>query len=161
MSGVAPGRPPKAFRTLLRAPAAVYRWRLGFLLGRRFVLVEHIGRRTGRRYRTVLEVVGRDGSRWYVMSGFGRSADWYRNVTHAGAAELTAGRHRFAVTVREAPTAEATAVLAAYERRNRLVGPLFRWVLSRLVGWRYRGTPNDREQLVSQLPIVEMTRRAN
>jgi hypothetical protein len=55
----------------------LYRWRLGWLLGHRFLLVVHVGRRTGVRHETVLEVVSFDGvtSDAIVMSGWGRTAD--------------------------------------------------------------------------------------
>jgi len=44
-------------RALLRAPVHVYHWRLGCLFGHRFLLLTHIGRRTGKRFQTVLEVM--------------------------------------------------------------------------------------------------------
>jgi hypothetical protein len=34
------------FRHLLRAPVYLYRWRLGPLFGKRFLLLTHTGRRT-------------------------------------------------------------------------------------------------------------------
>lgn len=43
-------------RRLLRAPSMLYRHYLGWMLGRRFVMVTHVGRRSGRQYRTVLEL---------------------------------------------------------------------------------------------------------
>jgi hypothetical protein len=45
-------------------------------------------------------------------------------------------------------------VLADYERRNRWIAPLVRWVLSRLVGWRYDGSDDARRRLAGQLPLV-------
>jgi hypothetical protein len=49
---------------------------------------------------------------------------------------------------------EAEQVLAAYERRNRLVAPLVRYVLGRLTGMRYDGSPAARRRLVETLPFV-------
>jgi hypothetical protein len=45
-------------------------------------------------------------------------------------------------------------VLADYERRNRWIAPLVRWVLSRLVGWRYDGSDDAHRRLAGQLPLV-------
>ena len=45
-------------RRMARLPSRLYDWRLGWLLGHRFLRLTHVGRRSGRRYRTVLEVVG-------------------------------------------------------------------------------------------------------
>lgn len=52
------------------------------MLGRRFLRLKHVGRRTGRRHTTVLEVVRHDPrhSEFVVVSGFGSHADWLRNI---------------------------------------------------------------------------------
>jgi hypothetical protein len=44
-------------RTLMRAPIWIYRARLGFLFGSRMLLLEHVGRKSGRRRQAVLEIV--------------------------------------------------------------------------------------------------------
>jgi len=140
----------------LRAPAVLYDWNLGRLLGRRFLRLTHRGRRSGHCYRTMLEVIGDNRARdeVFVMVGLGRRAQWYRNVTAGGAVELAIGGERFRPNYRELPPGEAAAVLEAYERHNRLLAPIVRVVLSRLVGWRYDGTAPARERLVGELPIL-------
>lgn len=140
----------------LRAPAVLYDWDLGWLLGRRFLRLTHRGRRSGRCYQMMLEVIGdgRARNEVFVMVGLGRRAQWYRNVVAGGAVELAIGRERFRPDYRELPDEEAAAVLAGYERRNRLVAPIVRVVLSRLVGWRYDGSPPARERLVRERPIL-------
>jgi hypothetical protein len=64
----------------LRAPAVLYDRNLGWLLGRRFLRLTHRGRRTGRCYQTMLEVIDNDRARHevFVMVGLGRRAQWYR-----------------------------------------------------------------------------------
>ncbi|HUA48904.1 MAG TPA: nitroreductase family deazaflavin-dependent oxidoreductase [Solirubrobacteraceae bacterium] len=140
----------------LRAPAVLYDWNLGWLLGRRFLRLTHRGRRSGRSYRVMLEVIGHDRARHevFVMVGLGRRAQWYRNVIAGGAVELAIGGERFRPDYRELAPAEAAAVFDGYERRNRLLAPIVRAVLSRLVGWRYDGSPPARERLVSELPVL-------
>jgi deazaflavin-dependent oxidoreductase (nitroreductase family) len=141
---------------LLKAPVLLYKWHVGWLLGRRFLLVNHVGRRSGRAYQTVVEVIGHRASRWYVMSGFGRSSDWYLNVMTAGSAEVRVGRRSARVKVRELDSPAAADVMVDYERRNRLITPIVRRALSRQVGWRYTGSDADRHRLVDQLPILEL-----
>ncbi|MFL5517182.1 MAG: nitroreductase family deazaflavin-dependent oxidoreductase, partial [Gemmatimonadales bacterium] len=51
-------RPPRLVRRLLHSPTRLYDWHLGWLLGHRFLRLHHVGRRSGRRYESVLEVVG-------------------------------------------------------------------------------------------------------
>jgi deazaflavin-dependent oxidoreductase (nitroreductase family) len=68
-------------RALVRAPIWLYRAHLGFLFGHRMLLLEHVGRKSGAQRYAVLEVVDRPGTDEYVIvSGFGDTAQWYRNV---------------------------------------------------------------------------------
>jgi deazaflavin-dependent oxidoreductase (nitroreductase family) len=145
-------------RRLARAPTWLYRAHLGVLLGQRFLMITHRGRRSGLRYRTVVEVVGRIRERdeYVVLAGFGRSSDWLRNLQAGGGEQVAVGRRRFRPALRELPEDEAVAVLADYERRNRLIAPVVRRVLSRLVGWRYTGTAEERRRLVDVLPLVAL-----
>ena len=140
----------------LAVPAYLYDWHAGWVLGRRFVRLTHEGRRSGRVYRTMLEVVGEDRAvgEVFVMAGLGRSAQWYRNVRAGHALEIAIGRERFASLCREPDLTEAADVLAAYERRNRLIAPVLRRVLSRLVGWDYDGSALGQQRLVAELPLV-------
>jgi deazaflavin-dependent oxidoreductase (nitroreductase family) len=149
-------RPGPILKRALALPAALYGIGAGWLLGHRFLLLVHRGRRTGRVYRTVLEVVHwqREPSEAVVMSGFGRDSQWYRNVLAGGAVEIRIGRRRYHPTVRPLPEDEAMAVLAAYERRNRVVVPVIRAVLSRLAGIRYDGSASSRRSVVQALPLV-------
>lgn len=68
-------------RWFVRAPILLFRARLGFLFGHRFLLLEHRGRTSGVRRYAMLEVVEHPApNRWVVVSGFGERAQWYRNV---------------------------------------------------------------------------------
>lgn len=54
-------QPPHGFkRMLLRAPIWFYRIRLGWILGKQFLLLMHTGRNNGLPRQTVLEVVNYD-----------------------------------------------------------------------------------------------------
>src|SRR5699024_11419300 len=67
-------------RRIARAPIALYRLGLGGLLGRRFVLLEHRGRRSGQIRQVVLETISVDPEVIHVVSGYGEQAQWLRNV---------------------------------------------------------------------------------
>ncbi len=143
-------------RRLLHAPVYLYRWRLGRLLGKRFLLLTHIGRRSGLSRQTVLEVMQyrKDGPEAVVMSGFGRGSDWLRNIEANHQEEVTIGSQHFVAAHRFLGEDEALAVLRGYERRNRIAGPIVRSVLSRLLGWHYDGSDESRRRLVRQLPLL-------
>lgn len=116
-AGPRPG--PLAVR-LLALTSILCKAGFGRLLGHRFLALSHRGRRTGRRYTTALEVVRwrPDAREAVVVSGFGPS-------------------------VRLVESREAISVPADYERRNRLIAPVVRAVLSRLVGFHYDGSDED------------------
>jgi deazaflavin-dependent oxidoreductase (nitroreductase family) len=148
-------RPGRLVRWLLRAPARLYDWHAGWLLDDRFLRLTHVGRRSGRRHQTVLEVIGtRPGGEAIVPVGRGRNADLFRNVQAHPAVEVAIGRRRFRPVHRVLAESEAGAVLAAYEQRNSLIAPVVRAVLSWLVGWRYDGSAATRRHLVRELPVV-------
>ncbi len=89
------------------------------------------------------------------MSGFGRNADWLRNIEAApGTEEVVVGSRRFSACHRFLDEDEAVKVVAGYERRNWLIAPVVHAVLSRLLGWRYDGSEHARRRLVAQLPLI-------
>ena len=143
-------------RRVLRAPAVLYRVNAGWLLGGRFLLLTHVGRHSGKRYGTVLEVIGNGpaAGEVIVIAGLGRAAQWYRNLQVHPTAEVLCGRRRFRAVYRELGEPEAAAVLAEYERRNRWVRPLVHGMLRWLVGWPYDGSQGARERLVRELPVL-------
>jgi deazaflavin-dependent oxidoreductase (nitroreductase family) len=145
-------------RRVLRLPILLYRLKLGWLLGHRFLLLSHVGRRTGLARRTVLEVLrfDPDSSTAVVMAGFGRRSDWYLNLQRRPALEVVIGRRAFRPAHRQLTRDEVVAVMADYERRNRLAAPVVRAVLSRLLGWRYDGSDAARRRLASERPLVAL-----
>ncbi len=93
------------------------------------------------------------------MSGFGPKANWLLNIQAATAPLVIVGRHRFIAEHRFLGPAEAMSVLRRYEQRHRLMAPVVRLVLSRLLGWPYRGTDDERRQVVTQLPFLALRPR--
>jgi deazaflavin-dependent oxidoreductase (nitroreductase family) len=149
-------------RWLLRVPVYLYRWRLGWLLGHRFLLLIHIGRRSGRRYSTVLEIVEYHpkGPEAVVISGFGPNANWLRNIAANPNPEVVIGSRHFSAVHRILDQDEAARVLAGYEQRNRFAIPIIRAVLSRLLGWHYDGSDEHRHRVAAQLPFVAFRPRS-
>jgi deazaflavin-dependent oxidoreductase (nitroreductase family) len=153
-----PHRPGPVTRRLLRLPGRLYDWHLGWLLGHRFLRLTHVGRRSGRRYQTMLEVLGEDPSTGevLVLASLGTRTDWYRNLRDHPAVEVALGRSRFRPAHRVLDPDEAVAAITAFERRNRLVMPVVRRVLGWLAGWPYDSSPEARRRLAEQLPIVAL-----
>jgi deazaflavin-dependent oxidoreductase (nitroreductase family) len=145
-----------ARRLLFRAPVYLYRWKCGWILGHRFLLLIHTGRRTGLRRCTVLEVVEyrNDGPEAVVVSAFGRNADWLRNIETKPGPEIVIASLRFVADHRFLDGNEAVRVIAGYQERNRFVSPVVRLGFSWLLGWQYDGSAEARRRLVAQLPLI-------
>ncbi|MFN3003171.1 nitroreductase family deazaflavin-dependent oxidoreductase [Mycolicibacterium wolinskyi] len=52
-----------------------------------FGILEHVGRRSGTRYRTPLSVFGTDEGVAILLT-YGPNRDWLKNITAAGGAEM-------------------------------------------------------------------------
>ncbi|SRR6266508_4994625 len=61
-----------------------------------FGVVVHTGRRSGRGYRTPVNVFKQPGGGYVIALTYGRTADWVKNVVKAGRCELVmrGRRHR-------------------------------------------------------------------
>ena len=105
-------------RWIVRAPIALYRAGLGWMLGDRLVMIEHLGRVSHDRRFVVVEVVDRDRNVVRVASGFGTRAQWYRNLQANGVAYLsTGGARHVRAAVRLLDRDESEASLAVYAAR--------------------------------------------
>jgi deazaflavin-dependent oxidoreductase (nitroreductase family) len=144
---------------LFRAPVRLYRWHLGWLFGKRLMLLTHTGRRSGVRRQAVLEVVEyrRQGPEIIVANGFGPNSDWVRNIEATPDAEVTVGSQHFAASHRFLGEQEAANVIQDYERRNRFVAPIVRAGFSWLLGWKYHANDSDRHRLVRQILLIAFT----
>ena len=113
-------RPGRVARWVYRLPIALYRWKLGWLLGGRFLLLTHVGRKSGQLRQTVLEVVRYDRPRdtYIVAVGFGRRTDWFRNLLATPSGSVQVGRRRAPIVSRQLSTDAAYLELLEYRRRH-------------------------------------------
>lgn len=113
--GSTPYRAPDRFTRLVLNPLMGGVTRLGIsVCGSR--VLEHRGRRTGRRYRTPVNLLVHEGTS-YLVAPRGET-QWVRNVRHdGGRVVLILGRHRRRLQARELPAEDRVPVLRAYLRR--------------------------------------------
>jgi len=80
-------------------------------------VVRHVGRRSGRIYRTPVVAVEADGS-VYIALPYGERTDWAKNVLANGTAELSTGGRTYGVDrPRVVPMAEVTRFFSPKEQR--------------------------------------------
>ncbi|MEE6280720.1 nitroreductase family deazaflavin-dependent oxidoreductase [Georgenia sunbinii] len=106
-------------RHLARAPIWLYRAGLGGLLGRRMVMLDHRGRRSGQVRHVVLETVAERGDGVVVVSGYGWDSQWLRNVQADPRVRLWRGWQRpRPATAHILDPAQTVDVLEDYRRRH-------------------------------------------
>lgn len=145
-------------RILLRLPIWLYHVHLGWLLGNRFLLLTHIGRRSGRPRQTVLEVIRHDPAtdNHVIASGWGERADWLLNIQQAPNVGITVWGRRLAMVAERLASEEAATEFSHYARRHPIV---FRHLAPFLFGQPIHGTAEDMRRLARSCPVVALRPR--
>ncbi len=132
-------------RWVVRAPIWLYRAGLGCVFGSRLLMLEHRGRTTGKRRYVVLEVLDHPTRDTYVVvSGFGRRAQWYRNILAHPTVRVSSGLRRNTPATGQAMTdVQAAAALERYATRHPAAWANLRSTLEAAVG-----------HPVDQLPMI-------
>jgi deazaflavin-dependent oxidoreductase (nitroreductase family) len=145
--------PGKALRLVLRLPIWLYRLRLSWLLGDRFLLLTHTGRKSGLLRQTVIEVVEHDQSTgiYYVVSGWGDKSDWYQNICKTPDVTLQVGGGRFRAKAEFIPREKAVEVLEDYARLHPVA---FRELTGLFLGERLQPGSDAPRRLAEKMPMV-------
>ena len=125
--------PGRLALAVFRMPLRLYRRDKGWMLGRTFLMLVHVGRKTGQPHDMVAMVLADDPDTGEVVifSGWGPDADWLLNL-HAGPArEVRIGRDRFVPEHRFLSEDEAVAVVVAFRHRH----PRRLRLASAILGW--------------------------
>lgn len=152
-----PRRPTGWRRTFARLPVHVYRIGLGWLMGSRFLLINHVGRRSGAPRTVVVEVVAHDpqAGTWTVASGFGPDADWYRNLLATPQVTIQVGRRRLPVTARPLSPEDAASAMAGYGAAH----PRTARRLAAFMGVDVDGSVADFRALGRSIPFIQFVPR--
>ncbi|MFZ2178058.1 MAG: nitroreductase family deazaflavin-dependent oxidoreductase [Rhodococcus sp. (in: high G+C Gram-positive bacteria)] len=152
-----PAPPTGIRRAFLRAPIILYRWHLGPLLGRRFLLLEHVGRTSGKTRQVVLEVVNHDAvdDGYVVAAGYGPKSDWYRNLRARPDAAIQVGRRRSAVTAEFPDTEVGAEFMAHYAAAHPKVGVR----LAKAMGFEVDGSDADFREAGRNISFVRLRPR--
>jgi deazaflavin-dependent oxidoreductase (nitroreductase family) len=144
-------------RCLFRLPVSLYRARLGWLLGERFLLLTHIGRKSGRPRETVLEVVHHDTGTdtYFIASGWGERSDWVRNVQKAPMVSVNVGKRHFVATAKRLSIVDAQSTLLASARHHPWAFPT---LAKLIVGRRLKPTEEDCLIFAQAVPVFGLIR---
>jgi len=144
----------------LRAPIWLYRLKLGWLLGRRFLLLVHRGRKSGEMRFTVLEVLRyeRSTDRCIIASGWGTRSQWYRNVMCEPRVRYTVGLRERRGRAAQLPMERAEQELRDYGARH---AAALRQLTQLMIGEAFDGSPGQYRRLAGQVPVLELVPEPN
>jgi deazaflavin-dependent oxidoreductase (nitroreductase family) len=146
-------KPPRGLaRLAFRLPILLYRLGWGGLLGTRFLLLTHTGRKSGLERKTVLEVVryDKETTTFVVAAGFGPQSDWYRNIRHNPQVIVQCGRRRWEMVANFLTPELSGEELLDYARRH----PRALRELASFMGYRLDGSQEDIRALGQMLSMV-------
>jgi deazaflavin-dependent oxidoreductase (nitroreductase family) len=151
-------QPGRLALAVMRWPRALYRHRLGRLLGHTFLLIAHRGRTTGRRRETVVMALDWDAKNeaTIVCSAWGET-EWVKNLRAHPAAEIQIGGDRFAPEQRFLSEAESVEAVRAFRRRHPWRMKLFTAVFD----WGDLSTERAIQRFVSGRPFVAFRRASH
>ena len=148
-------RPFGVLKAVFNAPSWLYRHRLGWIFGRRILVVSHRGRRSGRQYETVLECVVFDKitKESVIASAYGTRADWYRNIRATPALRVRTGRLDYVPDQRFLTPDEARAAAARFCREHPLEARIMPRMLT-AIGAAVPPGERDHVEMLAALPMV-------
>ena len=132
----------------------LYRRGCGWMLGRTFLMLVHVGRKTGESHDTVAMVLSDDADtdELVICSAWGPEADWIRNLQAGPAREVRVGHERFVPEHRFLSEDEAVAVAVAFRQRH----PYRLRLLSTVLGWGDLRTDDAVRDFVRARPFVAL-----
>jgi deazaflavin-dependent oxidoreductase (nitroreductase family) len=145
--------PSKALRFGLRLPIWFYRAHLGWLLGDRFLMLTHTGRKSGKPRRTVIEVVQhkKETDTYYVVSGWGEKSDWYQNIHKSPFVTVQVGGRKFQSKAEFIPTEKAIDKLKAYAHDHPTA---FNELSLLFLGERMKAESDAPQRIAEKMPMV-------
>lgn len=148
-------KPTGIFRALFRAPIFLYRINLGWLLGGRFLLLTHTGRKSGLPRQTVIEVVSHDKETgvYYVAAAWREKADWYLNILQNSMVRVQVGNKQFEAEANQMSEKEAELILWEYARKHPFA---MRELSSMMLGERLSPTRETCARLAQSIPLIAL-----
>ena len=155
---VAIRKPPRGFsRFFYRFPILFYKWGWGGLFGKRMLLLNHTGRKSGLPRKAVLEVVNLDPetNTFIINVGFGPKTDWYQNLLAQPNASIMVGKEMIEVHAASIKGEAGGNFLLGYSQQH----PKGAKMISKLLGYEVDGTHEDWRALGEQLIFVQLSPR--
>jgi len=148
--------PPRGIKALpWRLPIWIYRLGLGCLMGSRFLLLNHTGRKSGQPRQAVLEIIRsyQNEDRYLVVSGFGKASHWYQNIKKEPKVTIQVGRKKITALAEQLDADTAGEMMVIYAQNN----PGAIKALSGLIGYEIEHTPAGYRSFGNGIPVIQFT----
>lgn len=148
-------KPSRLLRALFRLPIFLYRMNLGFLLGGRFLMLTHIGRKSGLPRQAVIEVVDHDKAAgvYYVAAAWREKSDWYLNVLKNPRVKVQVGNRKFEADAVQKSRKEAEDILWEYAQKHPIA---FRELTSVMLGERLPAARETCRRIAESVPVISL-----
>ena len=139
---------PSYMIPIFKLPTFLYRLKLGWLLGTRFMQITHIGRHSGKVHRTILAVLRFDekSKELFAVSAW-KGSDWYYNIQAAPPVQVETGFVRYVPAQRTLSPEEITTAFMEYRKKH----PIFSRMICRIPGWKWDSTYEEFLELAGTL----------
>lgn len=144
-------RPGKFLKFFFKVP--VWMYKIGFggferLVGAQWMLITHIGRKSGKRYDSMVDVMDYDKATdtYYIEAAYGTRADWYRNIQASPNFEARVGRRKFEARAKALSTEGSADMLVKFYREK----PVYTRSVMAMVGMKFNGE-EDLRAMASKL----------
>lgn len=133
-------RPNWFLKNFMKIPVWVHK--LGFggwerLIGAQWMLIATIGRKTGKRRETMVDVMDYDKATdtYYIEAAYGSRADWFRNIQANPIFEAQVGRRKFRATASPLANEDAGEMMVRFYRAK----PAYTRSVMAMVGMKFEG----------------------
>lgn len=136
----------------MRLPRPLYRRGWGSLLGHVFLMITHVGRKTGKPRETVAMALtyNRETRAVVVCSAWGAGTDWIRNLRANPALRIEIGSASYVPNQRFLTEDESVAVAVGFRARH----PWRLRLFSRILGWGNLDSDQAVREFVRTRPFV-------
>jgi len=145
--------PPRGLKAIpWRMPIWFYKLGLGWILGSRFLLLTHTGRKSGKLRQTVLEIIhySPEEHSYYVVSGFGTRSHWYQNIKQDPRVKIQIGPNRMEATAQQLDPDEAENIFFAYTQKY----PQSIRLLAKTLGYDIVHTAEGYRSFGREIPLI-------
>lgn len=129
-------------------------------MGGRFMLINHIGRKSGQVRQVVVEVIKHDqtAGTFYVASGWGFKSQWFQNIQATPNVQIQVGWQKYDVHAEVLSPASGAAIIIDYRQHHRFAAKQ----LGKSMGLNMADASEDElvEMVKEHLPIIAFRPRA-